>query len=52
MHGRGKEMLEGFGEGKRLHRKPRHRWDGIKMVLREISRKSVEWIHVVEDTDQ
>jgi hypothetical protein len=37
-------------EGKRPLGKPRHRWeDGIRMDLREIGWKSVEWIKLAQD---
>jgi len=32
---------------------PRHRWeDNIRMDLREIEWKDVEWMHVAQDRDQ
>jgi hypothetical protein len=38
-------VLVGKPEGKRLLRRPRHRWeDGIRMDLREIGLRGVDWI--------
>jgi hypothetical protein len=43
----------GNPEGKRLLRRPRHRWeDKIKMDLREIGFGGVDWIHMAQDRDQ
>jgi hypothetical protein len=40
-------------KGKRLHRRPRCRWvDNIRMVLREIGLKGVDWMHLAQDRDQ
>jgi hypothetical protein len=40
-------------EGKRLLRKTRHRWvDNIKMVLREIEWRFMDWFHVSQDRNQ
>jgi ribosome biogenesis protein Nip4 len=39
-------------EGKRLLRRPRHRWeDNIEMNLKEIGYEDVNWIHLVQDRD-
>jgi hypothetical protein len=44
------KVLVGKPEGKRPLGKPRHRWeDGIRMDLREIGWKSVEWIKLAQD---
>jgi ribosome biogenesis protein Nip4 len=40
-------------EGKRLLRRPRRRWeDNIRVDLREIGWEDMNWIHLVQDTDQ
>jgi hypothetical protein len=53
--GEGRNMyrvLVGKPEGKRLLRRPRHRWEGgIKMDLREIDGGGVEWIHLAQSRD-
>jgi hypothetical protein len=39
------KVLVGKPEGKRLLRRPRHRWeDGIRMDLRELGLGDVDWI--------
>jgi hypothetical protein len=43
-------VLVGKPEGKRPLERPRRRWkDGIKMDLREIVWRGVEWIHLAQD---
>jgi hypothetical protein len=43
----------GKPEGKRPLESPRHRWeDGIRMDLREIGWRSVEWIQLAQDRDR
>jgi hypothetical protein len=43
----------GMPEGKRPLERPRRRWeDGIKMDLREIGCRGVEWIHPAQDRDR
>jgi hypothetical protein len=40
-------------EGKKPLRRPRSRWeDNLRMDLREIWRKGVDWMHVAQDRDQ
>jgi hypothetical protein len=40
-------------EGKRLPRRPRHKWeDNIRLGLREIGWKGMNWIHLAQDRDQ
>jgi len=40
-------------EGKRLLRRPRHRWeDNIRTDLKEIGCEGVDWLHVAQDRDQ
>jgi hypothetical protein len=40
-------------EGKRELRRPRHRWeDNIRMDVREIVWRGVDWILLAEDRDQ
>jgi hypothetical protein len=42
----------GKPEGKRPLRRLRHTWeDGIKMDLRKIGWKGVDWIHLAQDRD-
>jgi hypothetical protein len=46
-------VLVGKPEGKRSHRRPRHRWkDMIRMDLRETGWRSVEWIQLAQDSGQ
>jgi hypothetical protein len=47
------KVLMGKPEGKRPLERPRRRWeDGIRLDLREIGWDSVEWIQLVQDTNQ
>jgi hypothetical protein len=40
-------------EGKRPHGRPRCRWeDNTRMDLREVGLEGVEWMHLVQDSDQ
>jgi hypothetical protein len=40
-------------EGRRLFRRPRHRWvASIKTVLQEIACEGVDWSHLVQDRVQ
>jgi hypothetical protein len=40
-------------EGKRLVGRPKHRWvDNIRMDIREIVWKVVDWMHLAQDRDQ
>jgi hypothetical protein len=42
----------GKPEGKRLLRRPRHRWeDIIKMDFRETGMECVDWIHLAQNRD-
>jgi hypothetical protein len=43
-------LLESL-KGRALGR-PRHRWEDIKMDLREIGWEDVDWIHLDQDIDQ
>jgi hypothetical protein len=46
------KVLMGKPEGKRPHRRPRRRWeDGIRMDLREIGLRGVDWIRLAQDRD-
>jgi hypothetical protein len=46
-------VLMGKPEGKRPLGRPRRRWeDGIRMDLREISWRSVDWIQLAQDRDR
>jgi hypothetical protein len=48
-HGRGEKSVQGFG-GKAQRKETRYRWeDGIRMNLREIGWRGVEWIHLAQD---
>jgi hypothetical protein len=47
------KVLVGKPEGKRPLERPRHRWeDGIRMDLREIGLRGVDWIQLSQDGDQ
>jgi hypothetical protein len=40
-------------EGNRPFGRPRHKWEGnIRMDLREIGWKVVDWVHLAQDRDQ
>jgi hypothetical protein len=46
-------VLVGNSNGKRTLLRPRYRWeDGIRMDLREIGWRSVDWIHLAQDRDR
>jgi hypothetical protein len=45
-------VLVGKPERKRPLGKPRHRWEGIKMDVREIWWGGVDWIRLSQDRDQ
>jgi hypothetical protein len=45
------KVLMGKPERKRPLGRPRHRWDGIRMDLREIGWGSVEWIQLAQNRD-
>jgi hypothetical protein len=46
------KVLVGKPEGKRLLGRPRRRWeDGIRMDLREIDLRGVDWIRLAQDRD-
>jgi hypothetical protein len=46
------QILVGKPEGKRPFRKPKHRWeDNIKIDLKELGQKRVNWIHLAQDRD-
>jgi hypothetical protein len=42
----------GICEGMRPLRRPRCRWEDIRLDLREINWKDVDWIHLGQDRDQ
>jgi hypothetical protein len=45
--------LVGKSKGKRPLERPRRRWEnGIKMDLREIGWRGVEWVHLAQDRDR
>jgi hypothetical protein len=49
----GYKILVEKHEGKRLLRRPRHRWDNnLKMDIREIGLEDVDWILLAQDRDQ
>jgi hypothetical protein len=46
-------ILVGRPEGRRPLGRPRRRWeDNMKMVLREIGFRDVDWIHWAQDRDR
>jgi hypothetical protein len=45
-------VLVGKPKGKRPLGRPRCRWGGIKMDIRQIGREGVEWIHLAQDRDR
>jgi hypothetical protein len=47
------KILVGKPEGKRPLGRPRCKWEGnIKMDLREIGSRSMDWIHLAQDREQ
>jgi hypothetical protein len=47
------KVLVGKSEGKRPLGRPRRRWeDGIRMDLREICLRDVDWIRLSQDRDR
>jgi hypothetical protein len=47
------KVLVGRPEGKRPLGRPRHRWeDGIRMDLREIGLRGVDWTLLAQDRDR
>jgi len=47
------KILVSKPEGRKPHRRPRHRWeDNIRMDLREIGWEVVDWMHLAQDRDQ
>jgi hypothetical protein len=47
------KVLVGKSEGKRPQGRPRRRWeDGIRIDLREIGLRSVDWIRLAQDRDR
>jgi hypothetical protein len=47
------KILVGKLKGEKPPRRPRHRWeDNIRLYLREIGCKGVDWMHVAQDMDQ
>jgi len=51
MHGREEECMQNQGwKTKKLYGRPRYSWeDNIKMNLKEIEYKGVDWIHLAQD---
>jgi hypothetical protein len=45
-------ILVGRPEGRRPLGRPRHRWEDIKMDLREIGFGDVDWINWAQDRDR
>jgi len=46
------KILAGKPEGNRPLGRPMHRWNNIRMDLKEIVREGVDWVHVAQDRDQ
>jgi hypothetical protein len=46
------KILVGKSEGKRPLVRPRHRWEDIRIHLKEIGWEGVNWIHLAHDMDQ
>jgi hypothetical protein len=46
------KVLVGNPEGKRPLGRPRRRWEGIRMDLREIGLGGVDWIRLAQDRDR
>jgi hypothetical protein len=46
------KILVGKPEGKRSLGRPRRRWDDIRTDLKRRDWEAVDWIHLVQDTDQ
>jgi hypothetical protein len=46
------EIFVGNPEGKRPLRRPRHRWEVIRMDLMETGWEGVDWMHLAQDRDQ
>jgi len=46
------EILVRKPEGKRSLGRSRHRWQDIRMDLREVEWEGVNWIHLAQDRDQ
>jgi hypothetical protein len=47
------KVLVGKPEGKRPLGRPRHRWeDGIRIDLREIGLRGLDWIRLAQDRDR
>jgi hypothetical protein len=45
------KMLVGKPEGKRPLTRSRHKWDNIKMDIKEIGWERVDWGHLAQDRD-
>ena len=43
------KVLVGKSEGKRPLRRPRRRWENIKMDLREVGRGCGDWMELAQD---
>ena len=49
----GYRVLVGKSEGKRLLKRPRHKWeDNIKMDLQDVGCGDMDWIDLVQDRDR
>jgi hypothetical protein len=46
------KFLVGKPKGRRPLRRPRCRWEDIRMDLREIQWEGVGWIHLAQDREQ
>jgi len=45
-------VLVGKPEGRRPMGRPRHRWDNIRMDLREVGCGCVDWMELAQDRDR
>jgi hypothetical protein len=39
-------------EGRRLLRRPRCKWEDMRMIIREIGWENIDWIHLAQGRDQ
>jgi len=46
------KIFVGKPEWKRPLGRPRHRWEYVRMDLKEIGREGVDWMYLAQDRDQ